>query len=324
VAPLSAFEHGMDLTGTPHPHSQHGLLFLENQPLSRTWAIVAVVAAFSVIFVLDLMTGSAPVQHLYYLPIIFTAARFGGRSGFWAALLAIVLYHLTNPRALTFHYGETDLLQIAMFIAVGMIADNRTNHARRLHQLAMTDDLTRLHNLRSFEPRLRNMVRVARESKTPLSVLVLDLDRLKSLNDVYGHLAGAEAVQMVGHILATRLPAESAACRYGGDEFVIALPRCGQVEATDVAEDLRRAVSAVAPVLAGVSFPAETLSISVGVASCAFEPNAGLDRSFESDADGNTLFRAADVALYAAKNGGRNRVAYSPALRAEAAEASRK
>ena len=80
----------------------------------------------------------------------------------------------------------------------------------------MTDDLTGLHNLRSFEERLRIMVRVARETKTPLSLLVLDLDRLKSLNDVHGHLAGAEAVRTLGEVLAARLPRESTACRYGG------------------------------------------------------------------------------------------------------------
>jgi two-component system, cell cycle response regulator len=103
------------------------------------------------------------------------------------------------------------------------------------------------------------------------------------------------------------------ACRYGGDEFVIALPECDEWRARAFADELRGAVNTFAPVLAGVSFPAGTLSISVGIASTA---NTGLvgsipDRSDEAhdDAAGEALFRAADAALYAAKAGGRNRVA---------------
>ena len=91
----------------------------------------------------------------------------------------------------------------------------------------MTDDLTGLHNLRSFEARLASLVAAARENRSELSILVLDLDRLKQLNDVHGHLAGADAVRTVGHILADRLPSEAVACRYGGDEFVIAVPGYG-------------------------------------------------------------------------------------------------
>jgi len=85
-----------------------------------------------------------------------------------------------------------------VFIAVGAISAKLAGVTRRLHQLAMTDDLTGLHNLRSLEARLRHMVRNARATETPLSLLVLDVDRLKSLNDVHGHLAGAEAVRTVG------------------------------------------------------------------------------------------------------------------------------
>lgn len=172
----------------------------------------------------------------------------------------------------------------------------------------MTDDLTGLHNLRSFEVRLSKMIRTAHETKTPLSLLVLDLDRLKSLNDVHGHLAGAEAVRTVGRILAASLPLESAACRYGGDEFVVGLPRSGQPEAIGVAEKLRGTVNAVAPILAGVPFPAGTLSISIGAACRSFGQNRALDASLAVDAAGEALFLAADAALYAAKNGGRNRI----------------
>jgi diguanylate cyclase (GGDEF)-like protein len=158
----------------------------------------------------------------------------------------------------------------------------------------MTDDLTGLHNLRSFEARLAAIMRTSHEKGNPVSLLVLDVDRLKSLNDRYGHLAGADAVRTVGHILGERLPSSAVACRYGGDEFVVALPGCNGVQARAIADDLRGAVHAAAPVLARVAFPAATLSISVGLAS-----------RLES---GEALFRAADAALYRAKESGRNHV----------------
>jgi diguanylate cyclase (GGDEF)-like protein len=281
--------------------------FVDNSPLSPAWSTVAIGTTLSLIFTLDLVTGSAPVQHLYYLPIIFAAVRFGNRGSLAAAGLAILLYHLVNPHFLTFDYQESDVVQMAVFIAVGGISAKLASDIRRLRRLATTDDLTGLHNLRSFEARLRHMVRTARATQTPLALLVLDVDRLKSLNDVHGHLAGAEAVRTVGHILAAHLPSGSAACRYGGDEFVIGLPRSGQTEALRCAEELNRAVNLVAPVLAGVAFPRATLSISVGVASRTFEAPADGDVPFEDDA-GAALFRTADAALYAAKNGGRNRV----------------
>ena len=281
--------------------------FVENPPLSATSAGVMIAAALLAIAVLDRSTSVAPVQHLYYLPIIFAAIRFGGRGGLITAVVAIVFYHLANPHALTLNYEESDFFQMAVFVAVGVVAARLANNSRRLHRLAMTDDLTGLHNLRSFEVQLRRMIGVAAREKTDLSVLVLDVDRLKSLNDTHGHLTGAEAVKTVGEILAAKLPADSAACRFGGDEFVIAVPR-PKLETTAIATELCRAVNAVAPVLAGVSFPSGTLSISIGVACRKFEQNPTLDTPSEIDGAGEALFHAADTALYAAKGGGRNRI----------------
>src|SRR6185436_12586675 len=105
----------------------------------------------------------------------------------------------------------------------------------------------------------------------PLTVLVLDLDRLKSLNDVHGHLVGAEAVKTVGRVIASHLPSTAVACRYGGDEFVIALPYCAEADGFAFADSLRRAVHATVAVLAGLSFPATTLSVSIGVACRALD-----------------------------------------------------
>ncbi len=272
---------------------------------SSAWATVAATGALLLIFALDHATGSAPFQHLYYVPIIFTGVRFGKRGGAAAAVVATILYHLANPHLLTMRYEESDWVQISLFVAAGVIAAKLADDAQRLHLLAMTDDLTGLHNLRSFEARLAPMIRAARGSGTPFAMLVLDVDRLKSLNDRYGHLTGADAVRTVGRVIAAHVPPEAVACRYGGDEFVVAIPCCTSFRANAVADDIRRAVNETAPVLAGLPFPAATLSISVGVASQSGEH---ISSPADDNDAGEALFRAADAALYRAKAGGRNHV----------------
>jgi diguanylate cyclase (GGDEF)-like protein len=289
---------------TPSHHSR----IRGSRSLTLRQASTVIVIACAVIFGLDRATGAAPVQHLYYLPVAYAAIRFGMRIGIVAAVSTIVLYHAANPHALTLSGEGSDVLQIAVFIAVPIVAAKQASDARHLHHLAMTDDLTGLHNLRSFELRLKSMVRAARRDSTPLSLMVLDVDRLKSINDAHGHLAGAEAVRMVGQVIADTCQRGTAACRYGGDEFVIALPRTDPIEASRAAEGLRQAVHGTAPTLAGIAFPAGTLSISVGLASQTFEPGRAQLTLLSDEDVGEALFRAADVALYAAKKDGRNRV----------------
>jgi len=88
-----------------------------------------VVGALLLVFALDRQTGSTPVQHLYYLPIILAAVRFGMTEGIAAGASAIVLYHVANPQLLTFRYGEADLVQVALFLAVGTITAKLTQDA---------------------------------------------------------------------------------------------------------------------------------------------------------------------------------------------------
>jgi hypothetical protein len=73
------------------------------------------------VFGLDRATGSTPVQHLYYLPIIVAGIGFGMPGGIVSALSAIVLYHAANPHLLTFRYGESDLVHIVLFLVVGAV-----------------------------------------------------------------------------------------------------------------------------------------------------------------------------------------------------------
>jgi diguanylate cyclase (GGDEF)-like protein len=265
-----------------------------------------VTIALILIAVLDRATGDVPFQHLYYLPIILAATEFGFPGGLMVSLCSVLLYHLANPRLLFIQeMRQGDIVQIILFFTVGLVAAKLAHDANRLRLLSITDDLTGLHNLRSFESHLSAFVSQAKKDDSILSVLVLDVDHLKALNDSYGHLTGADAVRTVGRLIAQYAPARAVACRYGGDEFVVAIPDCGKEQAVEVAERLRLSVSNEEPILATRTFPSGTLSISVGTAS----------RRVGKDADplvaGEELFHAADQALYEAKNMGRNGVSTS-------------
>jgi diguanylate cyclase (GGDEF)-like protein len=273
---------------------------------SRT-AFILVVIFLGLIFKLDQSTAAAPFQHLYYLPIVIAGLWLPRYGGLIVGLVAVVLYHLANPILLAARYRESDIVEIALFVGVGVVTARLADDRRRLHRLSVTDDLTGLYNLRGFEAMLTPIIRTASQASIPVTLVVIDVDRLKSLNDTHGHRAGADAVQSVGHLIAAWLPGGAFGCRFGGDEFVIALPRQDLTTATEAAETLRASVHAAAPVLAGMPFQRGTLSISMGIACRAHfdEPSYGPDRYAEM---AESLFRAADRALYVAKAAGRNQV----------------
>lgn len=268
-------------------------------------AVVAVCLAAG--FAIDSATGAAPVQHLYYLPIVIGGLGFSWRyAGATVGAMAVVLYHLANPALLATRYREPDVVQVVLFIAIGIVTSMLADDRRRLRRLSETDDLTGLYNLRGFEARLRAMLRQSRAEGTGVALLVFDVDRLKSINDVHGHLAGADAVRTVGRIVGERMTDGAIGCRFGGDEFVVALPARDAEAAGLAAQALREAVFATAPTLAGIAFPPGTLSISVGLA-CEPRRQPG-PRDSDEGVAAQALFRAADQALYVAKGAGRNQV----------------
>jgi diguanylate cyclase (GGDEF)-like protein len=276
--------------------------------LSRRVAVAVISTALFGIFILDRATETAPVQHLYYLPIIYAAVVFSTLGGLVAALGAIGLYHLANHAEFAKPYSELDVVQIILFMTVAILAAKMASDTRRLHALATTDDLTGLHNLRSFEARLISMAADARTANTPLVMLALDVDHLKLINDAHGHMAGADAVRTVGQLIASNLPATAVACRYGGDEFAIAIPRCTVAIALRIGETLCRSINAAEPILAGQLMPAATLSISVGISDFFVARRFQYLSTDMSDEDAaQALFSDADKALYLAKASGRNR-----------------
>ena len=274
---------------------------------SRAMLVLIVLVSLGLIFRLDQSTGAAPIQHLYYLPIAIAGLWLPRYAGLLVGLAAIALYHFANPFLLDSQYRESDIVQIVLFVGVGLVTSKLADDRRRLHRLAITDDLTGLYNLRGFEAMLIPIIRTTSQASIPVTLVVLDVDRLKSINDAHGHRAGADAVQNVGQLIAAWLPVGGFACRFGGDEFVIALPEHDLAAAREAAETLRASVYGAAPLLAGMAFPPGTLSISMGIACRAhFDDPPGRPEMHADMAE--SLFRAADRALYVAKAAGRNQI----------------
>ena len=177
------------------------------------------------------------------------------------------------------------------------IADELTEANRKLERLSMIDGLTGIANRRRFDQQLAaDWARLMRERK-PLSLLIVDADAFKPLNDARGHLHGDECLRALARLCERFAGADDLVARFGGEELVLLLPGRELADACALAESLRIAV-----VDAAMPHPASpvasVVTVSVGVSACV--PDATLPPE--------TLVAAADRALYAAKQGGRNRV----------------
>ncbi|MDE2201248.1 MAG: GGDEF domain-containing protein [Burkholderiaceae bacterium] len=179
----------------------------------------------------------------------------------------------------------------------------------KLEQQALVDSLTRLPNRRAFEQRWEAELRRATRDRTPLSVLMIDIDRFKQINDSYGHARGDACLVEVAEVLARLLgkrPADIVA-RYGGEEFVALLPYTPSAEAQHIAERVREAVEArciaAAPAVGGFV----TVSIGCATYDGSATPPERWSRKF-LHATAAAVLHLADQALYQAKRGGRNRV----------------
>ena len=157
---------------------------------------------------------------------------------------------------------------------------------------AATDALTGLPNNRSCQENLKRMVAHAGRSVSPLSAILLDLDRFKQINDRFGHGAGDDVLAAVGGALLGTLRASDFAGRYGGEEFLILLPDTDEMGATSAAEKVRAAIERI-------EVPQVEREITASLGLATYPVHA---------LEGDTLLRMADRALYAAKHSGRNRV----------------
>lgn len=163
---------------------------------------------------------------------------------------------------------------------------------QRERQSAVTDSLTGILNRRGLEERLDSELALAQDRRLPVSLLVIDCDDFKDINDRAGHEFGDALLHQVAHILVGSVPEDAQAARLGGDEFVVMLPGAGAEPAAALGGRIR---DLLAEGLIDAGFP---LRISAGISTYPFD-----------GATTSALLRAADQALYAAKSAGKDRIA---------------
>ncbi len=212
--------------------------------------------------------------------------------------LGVLMLHSADRNA----FRESELQSLESVADICASSIQNAHYVERIRQLSYLDGLTGIFNRRFFELRILEEIERARRSGIGMAVVMVDIDQFKKLNDEFGHLLGDEVLRQVSSLFHQQLRKIDVVCRYGGEEFAILLTQTNSQHAQGVAEKLRKLVESW-------QFPGvpRTVTLSAGVA--AF-PDHGASR--------DELIRAADTALYAAKQAGRNQVCLTPLARATA------
>ncbi|MFM0326735.1 GGDEF domain-containing protein [Caballeronia glebae] len=221
-------------------------------------------------------------------------------TGFAVGLLSLML------DAVQMTLGDATVFVLAVALGAAAVSASwlfafvlreQVSKEKKLRRLSTTDPLTGLANRRSLELHLTQEWDKARQRGSPLSVLFIDIDHFKRFNDTLGHAAGDEVLIAVAHCV-QRVARRSAdfVSRYGGEEFVVVLPRVTADVATVMADAIRAEVQGLQ--LSHVTSEYQRITVSIGGATC--NPGEGFAPTH--------LVEAADAQMYAAKAAGRNRV----------------
>jgi diguanylate cyclase (GGDEF)-like protein len=267
------------------------------------WVCVPVVAV-PVVGCLEYLgsEAGAGAQPFFLWPVLYAAA-FLRRALTYVVLLSVAATNfalISTLETVSSALGHTTALMVSLAMASTIIWALRSRVDKLLSVLetqALSDQLTGLANRRAFDRDLTHAVAKARRNGQPLSLLTIDLDLFKEINDTWGHAIGDQALQSLALALRTTCRESDFVARLGGDEFVILLPDCDTPGAQRVAGALQAAVRRIPPL------PCEAPTVSIGAAT--------MPHDAKTEAD---LVAASDAALYAAKLAGRNQIVCASAV----------
>jgi diguanylate cyclase (GGDEF)-like protein len=247
----------------------------------------------------------SPLIHLYLLVIIFSALTLGKIVTLLEfALITAVYFYLAQPSVYQDGFSVLRFTEMTMTFApyllvaylTSLLAADLKNAREGLEQLSDTDELTGLKNRRAFNTALGTEIDKAARYDRPFSLLMLDSDDLKNVNDRFGHAIGDKLIITIAKVVQESLRKTDFLARFGGDEFVVILTETPRDRAIEVAERIRASVE-------NTSFSSEgervASTISIGIAC------------FSRDSDsGEEMLARADKNLYESKRKGKNAVTY--------------
>ncbi len=269
----------------------------------RKWALIYLLPLFSLIIV-ALATPQVHTTVFVWLLLIPVTALFllGRRLGLGVSLAFLSVALILVFNRFVFQGPSEDWLASLNLLICGAVVlvvsyvyeRGREQTEEELRRLAATDPLTGIPNRVGLAQAFTNLARDARHDGSALSILMLDLDYFKQVNDRFGHEAGDDVLIRLAGVIRRQLRTADFFCRLGGEEFLVVLPHADADSAAQVAEQLRQLVANTA---VAVGEQQTTLTVSIGVAEL------GRDGK-----DLGELLRVADRRLYTSKAHGRNRV----------------
>lgn len=200
------------------------------------------------------------------------------------------------------NYSNWDLNLVHILANQAAVAIENAKQYLSTERRSQIDELTGVYNYRTFDNKLQQAIQHANHEEQPISLMIMDIDHFKSVNDQYGHLAGNEVLVQLAQIIQANVRKEDIVARYGGEEFTVILPNAGEAETADIAERIRYAIeSTPMKIMNNIQRQGETaihVTMSIGLATYPDQADSPL-----------SLIRHADRAMYlGSKRGGRNKV----------------
>jgi diguanylate cyclase (GGDEF)-like protein len=267
----------------------------------ETWAMITFIT--TILWYTGMV--ESPLLNLYLLVIIACAITLGKVMTLLEVALIACCYlymgyqaysvEILAPATFTMLMAKFSPFLLVAYVT-SMLASDIKSAKNKITVMSQTDELTGLLNMRAFNTILEKEIAAAARYNTPYTVLMIDIDSLKQINDHVGHSAGSRLIRIIASSLKNCVRNSDVLARYGGDEFVVLMPQTSTEHAQIAAERIRAAIDNTSFDMNGKRVAS---TVSIGIASypdCVSEAETVLDK--------------ADVALYKSKHSGRNQVTY--------------